>query len=326
MNRRYKCLILAATVVVSLWQVHPLHAQAPDVEIAKDRSRESDEQLVARANELRAAGKLVSYETLWEQAKRKSCELGLPEPATRTLTDREVWQRSRQAHVRVGYFYKPRQGGPWQVNVAGAYYITADGAAATCYHVVKPPGLDFKEGYMIAATEDGQVFPVTEVLAGRALEDVAIVRVKPGGPVTPLALNTNVFPGDPVWCYSDPKGRSEYFSKGMVNRFFQLTKRPSAAQTPRIDVSTDWAPGSSGSAVVDACGNAIGHVSEIDSVGPARSRSRGPNAAADNSSTFMIFHYAARAADVLSLVKPPVGDVLKGSEPHVSEAVGAAKP
>ena len=31
----------------------------------------------------------------------------------------------------------------------------------------------------------------------------------------------------------------------------------------RVNVSTDWAPGSSGSAVLDQCGNVIGHVSTI---------------------------------------------------------------
>jgi hypothetical protein len=85
----------------------------------------------------------------------------------------------------------------------------------------------------------------------------------------------------------------------MVNRFFELRRRGKA--TPRMDVSTDWAPGSSGAAVLDQCGNAIGHVSEISSAG---SRSRSTNQTSRATSTMITFHYAARAADVLTLVKP----------------------
>jgi hypothetical protein len=295
--------ILVVAVALSLGSAISLHAQAPGVEIASDRNRESEQRLVTRANALRTAGKLVSYETIWEQAKRKSCELSLPAPATRTLTDREVWQRARQGHVRIGYLYLPKQGGNWQVHLAGGYFITADGAAATCYHVVRSPDMEFRDAYMVAATEEGQVFPVTELLAAGALEDVAIVRVKPDGPVTPLALNTNVYPGDPVWCYSEPYGHSAYFSKGMVNRFFMLPRRPFGKLSPRIDVSTDWAPGSSGSAVLDACGNAIGHVSEIQAAGYPRGRAMEVDAEENNHATFIRFHDASRAADVRALVK-----------------------
>jgi hypothetical protein len=118
--------------------------------------------------------------------------------------------------------------------------------------------------------------------------------------VKPLPLNTNMFPGDRAWCYSDPLGRSGYFSEGMVNRFYlQQTK---GKAWPRIEVSTDWAPGSSGAAVVDQCGNAVGHVSEISSGNSPRARRTNQSAKAE--SPLIVFHSAARAADVLALVKP----------------------
>ncbi len=44
----------------------------------------------------------------------------------------------------------------------------------------------------------------------------------------------------------------------------------------RLNVSTDWAPGSSGAAVLDQCGNAIGHVSTI---APLSESSRAPRRA-----------------------------------------------
>ena len=55
-----------------------------------------------------------------------------------------------------------------------------------------------------------------------------------------------------------------------MNRFYQPAggrssafRAAAAADSTRINVSTDWAAGSSGSAVLDECGNVIGHVSTI---------------------------------------------------------------
>ena len=71
----------------------------------------------------------------------------------------------------------------------------------------------------------------------------------------------------------------------------------------RIDVSSDCAPGSSGSAVLDECGNAIGLVSEIEvETGPLetddRRRRRGRR-----EEPLITLHHAARAAEILALIK-----------------------
>ena len=67
--------------------------------------------------------------------------------------------------------------------------------------------------------------------------------------------------GDSVWCLSDPRGERGYFSTGIVNRFVERTVGD--ARGRRINVSTDWAPGSSGAAILDEAGNVIGHVATI---------------------------------------------------------------
>ena len=271
-------------------------SQAPGVEIVRDRGEQFD-LLVDKANQLREAGELLSMEEITRQLSRSSCELALPAPFTNKLDDRAIWKRAHDAHVRVGWHYLCQKCDNWHQNLAGGYFITADGAVATCHHVADPGEDDYREGYLVAAKEDGTLLPVIEVLAANEQTDTCILRVRLDHPVNPLPLNTQVYPGDPAWCYSDPLGRSSYFSKGMVNRFFELRRRGKG--TARIDVSTDWAPGSSGAAVVDECGNAIGHVSEISTPG---GRSRGGTNRTSSSSSPITFHYASRAADVLSLV------------------------
>jgi S1-C subfamily serine protease len=196
----------------------------------------------------------------------------------------------------VGWFYKCTRCTRWHFNLAGGYAITVDGAVATCHHVVEP-GDTMKEGYLIAVTVDGEVLPVGEVLAANKLTDACIVRVRSEQPLKPLAVNTEIQPGDEVWCYSDPAGREGYFSRGMVNRFFRHVHGDEEAPV-RINVSTDWAPGSSGSAVLDVFGNAIGHVTAIDSHGGGNGAGTDDHA----EKTLIVFHSAVRASDVRSLI------------------------
>lgn len=271
-----------------------LHAQAPGVKIVRDRG-EPFAALANEANARRTTNGLLSSAVVTSQLSRQSTDIKLPRTADKKLSDREIAQRSRQAHVRVGWHFLCKKCDHWHQNLAGGYLITADGAVATCYHVVEPDK-NQREGYLVAANSEGQLLPVTEILAADESADAAIIRVKLPAPVAPLPLNSNVYPGDAAWCFSDPLGRSGYFSKGMVNRFyFQKRKGDEAV---RLEVSTDWAPGSSGSAVLDECGNAIGHVSEISTGGMPRSR--GTN---QSTTSVIVFHSAIPAADVLALVK-----------------------
>jgi hypothetical protein len=207
----------------------------------------------------------------------------------------------------VGWSYLCDKCEHWHVNLAGGYVLTADGAVATCYHVVQPRK-EVRDGCLVAANEEGKVFPVTEVLAANKYSDVCILRVS-GAAFVPLPLSTNVYPGDAAYCYSDPLDHRGFFSRSIVNRFYQFPGRrrisapASASYAPtRIDVGTDWAPGSSGSAVLDDCANAIGHVSTIAAV--SEEKDSGEEVTTTPGATMIIFHEAVSARDVLRLVTP----------------------
>jgi S1-C subfamily serine protease len=160
-----------------------------------------------------------------------------------------------------------------------------------------------REGVLVAADDAGKVFAVTELLAANRAADVAIVQIACDG-VVPLALSTNVAPGDTVYCLSDPLERRGYFSQGIVNRFYEWSaRRPAAAadrtSALRINVSAAWAAGSSGSALLDECGNAIGQVSTISLVEDEEQDQLSTN----TQPATIIFHEAASARDVLRLIK-----------------------
>jgi hypothetical protein len=259
-------------------------------------------ELVAAANALRESGVLLALPQINEQLRRSTCELALAPAAERPLNGSEVWQRARAAHIRVGHLYQCNKCNDWHINLAGGYAISADGAVATCYHVVEPK--DMREGYLIAANEADEILPVKEILAADKFTDSCIVRVVSSSPLIPLPLRTTATPGEMCWCYSDPLGHPGYFSAGIVNRIYQHWHGPKPEkQFPvRMNVSTDWAPGSSGSAVLDSFGNAIGHVSEISAHGEREAGGRaGRNKQGE---TLIVFHDAVRAAEVLALIKP----------------------
>ena len=283
-------------------------AQAPDVPLYRQGRRETqyDDTIAKASKELFTKTNAIRLAQIKEQLKRASCQLELPKPKVAKLSAREIYTAARDSHLRVGWSYLCKTCDQWHVNLAGGYPIDSAGAVATCYHVVNPQR-DVKEGCLVAADEDGKVFPVTEVLAANRYSDACIVHVA-GGNFKPLPLNTNVYPGDAAYCYSDPLDHRGYFSDGIVNRFYQFPGRrpfsapPSAAFAPtRINVGTDWAPGSSGSAVLDQCGNAMGHVSTIGVLSDDEVSDEGD--AHQPGPTMIVFHEAVAARDVLQLIK-----------------------
>ena len=303
------CLLVSASVA---------NAQAPGVPVyTEGRGSRPYAALMTQAKKLHETSALLSMTKVLEQSKRATCTIDLPAADTKPLAPRERWQRARLSHIRVGAYFLCSKCDKWHLDLAGGYAITADGAVATCAHVVAPPP-DMKEGWLVAATEDDVLLPVTEVLACNTGTDSAIIRVKSDAVLTPMPLGLDVSPGDPVWCFSDPSGKRGYFSEGIVSRFVKrpfLRKKetadlPQDAEVPKpvwLETTLDWAPGSSGSALIDAFGNCVGHVSEIQTVLedplPVRKKKGETAASSQPLGTQMVFHQAIGAVEVRALVK-----------------------
>ncbi len=331
MRRRRSRVVPAAFVLGGLFALLPPagRAQAPGVRIARDRG-EPIQRMVRAANVLREEGRLLSRETVAEQLGRRAPEVVLPEPNTTPLSERDVWQLSRDAHVRVGWHYLCTRCDHWHQSLAGGFVISADGLVATCHHVIDPEGRDQREGYLVAASEDGAFYPVVEVLGSDARTDVAIIRVDMDPPAAVLPLNVHTYPGDRVWCYSAPLRRTGFFSEGIINRFYY--HRRENADVPRMEVSTDWAPGSSGSAVVDRFGNAVGVVSSISAAGTGRQQIRTVRRGEEDElryvsdPTVIVFRSAALVADIRALIGPGDEDAREaaGAEDGEEDAEDAA--
>jgi S1-C subfamily serine protease len=164
----------------------------------------------------------------------------------------------------------------WHLSLAGGYAI-AENTIATCDHVIATK-TKMRDGFLVAVDHQGNVACGTAILARSAAMDAAIIKVA-GAEFTPVPLNSDVKQGAASYCFSQPLRQQGYFSAGIVNRFFR--EKDSGAEAPdsidalrhlRVNFSNEWAPGSSGSPLLDSAGNIIGHVSTISGLSSGKNR------------------------------------------------------
>lgn len=223
-------------------------------------------------------------------------KLDLVAPSTELLPGRDIAHRAADAHVRCGWLFHCSRCKRWHFNLAGGFAIAPD-AIATAYHVTKDPSTqDLEKAFFVVVTGDDTILPVTSVVAADRDMDAAVLRIATSD-LKPLALHDDVLVGDSVYCLSDPQGVRSYFSAGMVNRDFNLKDGDDPA-FHRLHVSSQWAKGSSGSAVLDGAGNAVGHVVRMRSLFQKSSSKNAPSA------TVLNLHEAVPAGSMRTLLAP----------------------
>jgi len=271
MNVKFSCRLAALCSSLILSQSQTVFAQGVDtpiVDMSPAGLKKVEQSIIDKARQLIKDQKPISRDEAKKQLLQpKPQAVALLPVKDVVLPLEEVSTLARKSNLRVGYCYLCERCDNWHLNLAGGYAISED-VVATCDHVINS-ATAMREGYLIIVDHEGNVFPVTSVIARSAAMDAAILKVE-DAKFSPLPLNSKVKQGSLAFCYSSPMGQHGYFSDGIVNRFYWNGKyqggefdKLDASRHLRVNFSTDWAPGSSGSAVVDQAGNAIGHVSEI---------------------------------------------------------------
>jgi hypothetical protein len=264
-----------------------------------------DSRLGENARALNGQGRLPSAAGLAEMLRNpKMGPVSLPPVATAPLRGRDVARRAEAAYVRVGWVFKCAQCSRWHSQLAGGYAIAAD-TVVTARHVLNTPEkMKDDIGYPVVVRGETELLPLTGVLAADTGMDTAVLRVV-ARDLSGLPLSGAIEVGDPVFCLSDPAGNRGVFTAGIVNRVTVVTggSRDKAADR-RLTVGTDWAPGSSGSAILDACGNAVGHVATIKPVFGKKPPSSMAGGAEEATPVAMNLHEAIPASSVRGLLVP----------------------
>jgi S1-C subfamily serine protease len=246
------------------------------------------------------SGRLTRTERL-DQAKRTKTEaVRLTPPSRAPLSGEESYRRAAAASVVIGSAYKCDKCSKWHHTLASGFAITADGVIATNHHVVAGATGEA----MGVMTADGRFFPVVEVLAADKAHDVALLRVE-AQDLPFLPLRDDAPAGSPIRCYSHPASTFGCFSDGIITRYYKM-REPDRAGATFMQITADYARGSSGGPILDACGNAVGMVASTSPVFAA-TPSQHPaakDAKPATPSQQMVRHNCATARAILELTRP----------------------
>ena len=162
----------------------------------------------------------------------------------------------------VGTVYKCGKCDKWHPGgIASAWALTTDGVMVSNYHVFeKATG-----AAMGVCDREGKTYPVMEILAADKAADIAIFRVK-AADLVPLALGSPAEIGSGVRVISHPDRRFFMQTSGEVSRYHQQPARKNQPATIWMNITADYAKGSSGGPVIDDSGKVVGMVSSTQSI------------------------------------------------------------
>mgnify|MGYP000867207241 CR=1 FL=1 len=191
-------------------------------------------------------------------------------PGTEILTENEIHSLLEKSTVVYGISFDCGNCDRSHINPASGYVIDEDGLCVTNYHVIESyTGGNEKNLSMQVMTHSGEVYPVVEIVSASKSSDLAVVRVDTrGDKLLPLPFGEDAAVGDEIFILSNPQGMLFYFSSGIVTRNYLLRNNPLDFNdvTPEMQVSADYAVGSSGGPIVDRKGNLVATVSTTRSI------------------------------------------------------------
>ena len=214
--------------------------------------RELRDDLNEKMKVLENAGKLSAFTALPWIPRHAFPELD--RQLSTELTGPDLYDAVGDATVMFHTSYKCSHCDEWHGGVATGFIIHPDGWIVTAAHVVA----DLEDtDFATVMTRSEEVFPLAGIFAIDEDRDVAILKVDAENlTALPLAA-TNPRPGTPIHVLSHPQGHFFLLTKGIVSRVLG----DEAAASERLQVTAEFATGSSGGPVVDQRGNLVGVVS-----------------------------------------------------------------
>jgi len=208
--------------------------------------------------------KLVGYVDLAKKTPKTRPATPLSNPSTTQLSPTELANKLRRSTVAMGLRYQEPNSKKWRFMIGATGFAVAPEILSTSLHVMTLDPAIMRAAQSVAITEDGKVYPVTEIIAASDHADTCLVRV-PGLNIPPLAIRGGALPGEQVWCMSHPDGFTYMFTSGQIARISRDRYDEKHRPALHLEVTAEYCPGSSGGAITDASGNVLGQVSSINS-------------------------------------------------------------
>lgn len=209
----------------------------------------------------------------------KKIKLNLPARSTKIISGEQLYAERSPGVLLVGRYYDCGRCPDMHAAVtATAAVLTEDGICVTNDHVMegllKSGSSTDLDSVAFVGTIDGKVYPIVEVLSYSKVGDISIFRVDTGGDkLTPVPLGESLAPGAKVRAITHPSGNYYYYSEGVVSRY-SINSARGGEMSKRMEITADYAVGSSGGPIFDEAGNLVGMVSTTTSL---EAGGRGPN-------------------------------------------------
>lgn len=198
-------------------------------------------------------------------------KLNLPAPSATTLSPEQLYTKRLNGALIFGKMYSCGECPKMHLSlIATASAITEDGVCLANYHMVHPivsrEGVLKGDSVYFLADRDGQIFPIVEVMAYSRDEDAAVIRVDTRGKkLEAIPLGDDAATGSHVNLISHPKQMLYTYTQGYVSRntMYNYPERPIL---DLMEVTADFAEGSSGAPFMDDKGNLVGMVKGTTSI------------------------------------------------------------
>lgn len=205
------------------------------------------------------AGGLTTGVNLVRQLQ-KADTASLPPPlASATDTVKAPVESARAATLILGHLYHCDTCKELHASPSGGVVISANGLALTNYHV-----LNVREAIVFGAmTLQGKFYPIDSVLAASKDNDLALVQLRDATQMPYVALSPSVSTGDELFVISHPDGYFFSLTRGFLSRkYLQLEEN----RSPRLQITADFAQGSSGCGIFNLQGGLIGLAASTSSI------------------------------------------------------------
>lgn len=203
-----------------------------------------------------------------EESKGKVVTINRVKPYSQKLNPGEIYQLLQKSTVAMGISFDCGKCDRAHVNFSSGYIISEDGLCVTNYHVVESFIKGNSNLSMQIMFPNGKAYPVVGIVAGSESSDLAILKVDAmGDKLIPIPFGEPAMVGDDVFVLSNPYRMLFNFTKGMVTRNYLMNSFATRGEgTPEMEISADYAVGSSGAPIVDVMGNLVSTVSTTKSI------------------------------------------------------------